>query len=351
MIYHQKNGKQELRQYHFAWSLLLLLVLAATGGKAQDLHFSQYFNTPLVTNPANTGFIPDADYRIGGSYRQQWSNVMTVPYKTGTIFGDAQVFRDRLENGWLGLGALVLYDVAGSGSLRSTKVYGSIAYHQMLGNSSLVSAGFNIGWANKRIDQSKLKFPDQFDGKFFDNTLPTSVVLTNNNVSYLDMQAGVNYAYFPSENVYINAGYSIMHVNRPKETFFADLTNEGRIPFRHTGFVNALLKVNPRVIINPNAYFSTQARATELVLGMNANYNLSEFGEKQLVAGVYYRLGDAVAPVVGFELGSVKITYSYDFTLSSLSKFNGYKGGSEISLIKKGFYPETVDRQSLCPKF
>ena len=68
---------------------------------AQDLHFSQFFNSPLTTNPANTGFIPDADYRIGAHYRNQWSTVMSVPYKTISVFGDAQVFRDRLENGWL----------------------------------------------------------------------------------------------------------------------------------------------------------------------------------------------------------------------------------------------------------
>ena len=129
---------------------------------AQDLHFSQFFNTPLTTNPANTGFIPDADYRIGGNYRNQWSNIMTAPYKTMSIFADAQLFRDRLENGWLGVGAVILNDVAGAGSLRSTKVYGSLAYHQMLGLSSLVSAGFNVGWASKRVDVTKLKFPDQF---------------------------------------------------------------------------------------------------------------------------------------------------------------------------------------------
>jgi hypothetical protein len=29
--------------------------------QAQDLHFSQFFNAPLTINPANTGFIPDAD--------------------------------------------------------------------------------------------------------------------------------------------------------------------------------------------------------------------------------------------------------------------------------------------------
>ena len=319
--------------------------------QAQDLHFSQFFNSPLITNPANTGFIPDADYRLGGSYRDQWSTIMTQPYKTMSIFGDAQIFRDKLENGWLGIGGVLLTDVAGSGSLRSTKFYGSLAYHQMLGESSLLSAGFNIGYANKTIDASKLKYPDQFDGKFFDNTRPTSVVLSNNNVSYLDIQAGMNYAYFPQENIYINAGYSIQHVNQPRESFFNDLTNNGIIPIRHIGFLNAILKVNDRVIINPNAYFTTQAKATELVFGMNANYNLSEFGEKQLIAGLYYRLGDAIIPMAGLEVGSLKFTFSYDVTLSGLNKFNGYRGASEFSIIKKGFYPENVDRQSLCPHF
>jgi len=321
---------------------------------AQDLHFSQFFNSPLSTNPANTGFIPDADYRIGANYRNQWSSVMTVPYKTISVFGDAQVFRDKLDNGWLGLGGLLLNDQAGTGSLTSTKIYGSLAYHQMLGLSSLLSAGFNIGWANKRINPSKLTFPDQFEGKFFDGNQPSeakSAILVNNNVSYMDVQAGMNYAYFPDENVYINAGYSIQHVNRPKETFFDDNTASGRIPMRQTAFVNAILKVNDRVIVNPNAYFSTQARSNELVFGINANYNLSEFGEKQLLAGIYYRLGDAVVPMVGFELAHVQFAFSYDVTLSGLSKYNGYRGASEFSIIKKGFYPENVDRQSLCPKF
>mgnify|MGYP003409374642 FL=1 len=325
-------------------------LLFAFSLQAQDLHFSQFFNSPLTTNPANTGFIPDADYRLGVNYRNQWSAVMTVPYKTTSIFADAQLLRDKLENGWLGVGGVLLNDVAGSGGLRSTKIYGSLAYHQMLGNSSLLSAGFNVGWANKRIDQSKLKFPDQFDGKFFDNPF-TNVSLTNNNVSYMDVQAGMNYAYFPREDIYINAGYSIHHVNRPKETFFNDLTNAGRIPMRHIGFLNAIVKVNDRVIINPNAYFSTQAKASELVVGLNGNYNLSEFGEKQLIGGLYYRLGDAVVPMVGVEVNSIRFTFSYDATVSSLNKFNNYRGASEISIIKKGFYPQHQDRATMCPSF
>jgi type IX secretion system PorP/SprF family membrane protein len=330
---------------------ILSMLLLTVAVKGQDLHFSQFFNSPLTTNPANTGFLPDADYRLGVNYRNQWSSVMNVPYKTVSAFGDAQVMRDKLENGWLGIGGVILSDVAGSGSLRSTKIYGSIAYHQMLGNSSLLSAGFNVGWANKRIDGSKLKFPDQFDGKFFDNTLPTSVILSSNNVNYLDVQAGLNYAYFPQENIYLNAGYSIQHVNRPRETFFNDSTNNGRIPMRHIGFINSLLKVNDRVIINPNVYFTTQAKAMEIMVGMNANYNLSAAGEQQLVAGIYYRPGDAIVPMAGFELKNVKFTFSYDVTLSTLNKFNGYRGAAEFSVIKKGFYPNGSTKEVQCPHF
>jgi type IX secretion system PorP/SprF family membrane protein len=338
----------------FKKTIILIFAVLFFAGKifAQDLHFSQFFNSPLTTNPANTGFIPDADYRLGGHFRNQYSNIMSSPYKTISAFADFQVMRNQLENGWLGLGGVVLSDVAGAGSLRSTKVYGSLAYHQMLGNSSLLSAGFNLGWANKRIDQTNLKYPDQFDGKFFDNRLPTSVVLADNNISYFDMQVGMNYAYFPQENVYINAGYSVHHVNKPKESFFNDNSSAGIIPMRHIGFVNAILKVAPDVIINPNVYYTNQANSSELVGGVNANINLGQSGgEKQLIAGLYYRYQDAFVPMIGFQLKNIRFTFSYDATTSSLKNFNNFQGASEFNIIKNGFYPENADRQSLCPTF
>ena len=323
-----------------------------TAGVAQDLHFSQFFNNPLLTNPANTGFIPDADYRLGASYRNQYSNIMAQPYKTMSIFGDAQVFRNKIETGWLGLGGVILRDEAGTGSLTSTKAYASVAYHQELGLSSLLTAGFNVGWANKRIDQSKLTFPDQFDGKFFDGSIPTSVVLANNNISYFDLQVGMNFAYFPTADIYINAGYSIQHVNQPKETFFEDAT-DNQISMRQIAFLNGLFKVTDQVIINPNIYYTTQAKASELVLGINAAYNLSEHGEKQIIAGLYYRNQDAVIPMIGLEVNNVRFTFSYDVTTSSLKNFNNSFGASEFNLLKKGNYNDfDGDRkQALCPTF
>lgn len=321
---------------------------------SQDLHFSQFFNTPLTTNPANTGFMPDADYRLGVHYRNQWSSILTSPYKTMSVYGDAQILRNKFENGWMGLGGVVLSDVAGTGSLRSTKVYGSFAYHQMLGEASLLSAGFNLGWVNKRIDLTKLTFPGQFNGKFFDPSISSNYpnfIATSS--SYFDMQVGMNYAYFPDENTYINAGYSIHHVNRPTETFFAPKGDSSKIAMRHIGFINAILKPNDRVIINPNAYYTMQANASELVGGLIANYNLSTAGETQLIAGVYYRVGDAAIPMIGFEIKNIRFTFSYDATTSALKNFNNLQGASEMNITKKGFYSQynSDAHKVLCPKF
>ncbi len=304
-------------------------------------------------NPANTGFLPDADYRLGASYRNQWSSILADPYKTTSVFGDAQVMRNKIDNGWLGLGGVILNDVSGSGSLRSTQVYASMAYHQMLGIASLLSAGINLGAVNKQIDMSKLKFPDQFNGVFFDNSIPTSVVLNSNSVYFLDIQTGLNYAYFPDQKTYLNVGYSIQHVNHPLETFFSSNADSARLPLRHIGYVNALLRVEDRVIINPNIYYTYQAGASELMGGINANYKLTPDGDKQLIAGLYYRLGDAVIPMLGFQLKNIKFTFSYDATVSALQNFNNMRGANEMNITNYGYYNQynSDTRKVLCPKF
>ncbi len=330
-------------------------LLVASAVQAQDLHFSQFFNSPLTTNPANTGFIPDGNYRVGMNYRNQWSSIMTMPYKTMSAFGDVQLMKDRFENGWLGVGGVILKDVAGSGNLTSTKIYGSVAYHQMLGYSSLLSLGFNVGYANKQINVSNLKFPDQFDGKFFDNKLPTSVALARNNIGYLDMQVGMNYAYFPNEQVYVNTGFSVHHVNRPHESFFNDDGGgvDNRVPMRYIGFLNGSFMLNDQWIINPNAYVSIQAKSSEIVAGANAHYNLSGDGENVLIAGLYYRYNEAVIPVIGLGYKDYVFTFTYDATTSGLTAYNNTRGAFEFSLVKQGLFTEYKGnrRETICPSF
>jgi len=310
--------------------------------EGQDLHFSQYFNAPLLVNPANTGFNPDYSFRLGGNYRSQWANLGTA-YNTMSAWGDARLFQDRFENGWLGLGGSLLKDVAGSGSLSTTGAYGSIAYHQMLGYNSLLSGGFTLGYVAKRIDISKLNFDNQWNGKFFDITIPSNEPFAYSQTGYLDLQVGLNYAYFASDNVYINAGLSVMHINQPQESFFATTTSDNRMSRRYTAFANANIKVDNLWIINPNIYVSKMAASYETVIGFNANRNLSGDGFQQMIVGLYYRNHDALIPMIGYQVNDLKFTINYDATISSLGNLNGTRGAYELSIIKNGIFTNSSE--------
>jgi type IX secretion system PorP/SprF family membrane protein len=337
------------------------LTTSALCTQAQSaFRFSQWFNAPLLTNPANTGFIPDADYRVGANYRNQYALTLSMPFQTFGIWGDAQLFREKISSGWIGAGGMILKDVAGSGgSLSSTRVYGSLAYHQMIGFSHLLSFGVSAGWANKRINASQLIFPVDFKGFLANNNkydFASSYTIPNNNINYVDVQAGLNYAFFPSNTVYINSGLSAWYLNRPRESFYPDDVPgyNPRIAPRYSFFTNASVKMNNEVILNPMTYFSIQNKAKEFLIGANLQYNLSGNGEKQLYGGLYARPGDAIIPMIGFELNFLRIQFTYDITTNGFGNFNNFSTGSyEFSLMRPGFYNlyKGNRRQTLCPSF
>ena len=325
--------------------LLGMLSIQAWG---QDLHFSQYYNAPMLVNPANTGFNPDFDFRVGVNYRSQWASVGS-PYKTMSAWGDVKLLGNRIENGWVGLGGMLWKDQAGSGSLTGTTGLVSLAYHQMLGYNSLLSGGFSVGYTQKRIDVTKLTFDDQWNGVFFDANIPSLEPFATNQVSYIDLQAGINYAYFASENFYFNAGVSVMHINTPRETFFDASVSNNEINRRYNVFLNASLKVQDTWILNPNIYVSMVGNSREILAGINANRDLGDNGARQLIMGVYYRNNDAIIPMFGYQINDLKMTFNYDATISSLSKSNLTRGAYEISIVKSGIFPSSQGRQTRCP--
>ena len=56
---------------------------------AQDIHFSQFFASPVLVNPANTGNF-NGVARLGLNYRDQWGSV-SVPYQTFSTYADFAV--------------------------------------------------------------------------------------------------------------------------------------------------------------------------------------------------------------------------------------------------------------------
>src|SRR5436305_8270435 len=98
-------------------------------GFSQDIHFSQFFETPLLRNPALAGIF-SGDLRIQGVYRTQWNSV-TVPYQTGSFNGEYKQPIGKSDD-FITLGGEILYDKAGTVALTSTHILPVINYHKSL---------------------------------------------------------------------------------------------------------------------------------------------------------------------------------------------------------------------------
>lgn len=335
------------------YGLILSLVMSLNSSslRAQGFHFSQYFNAPLYTNPANTGFIPESDYRIGAHHRTQGATGLSI-YKTNALYGDMQILRDKIAAGWVGIGGMILQDQAGAGRLRSTKISTSVAYHQMLGFSSLLSAGFGLAYAYKAISIDRLNFSDQWNGRFFESTIPSlGAQITVPNPAYFDLSAGINYAYFPNDNFYLHSGLSLQHVNRPRESFFNYAPDLTRIAMRTTFFLDAMYKVDNRIILSPSIYYSEKSKTAEFLFGSHANLNVSGDGRHQLIVGLYSRIGDAVIPVAGYQWGKFKFSFTFDIPGTSRKAINQFNG-TELYLQYGGMYSVmSIKNHTMCPTF
>lgn len=121
-----------MKQGLFTKLILLSFILSLTYKlKAQDYKFSQFYNSPLNLNPANTGRI-NSLYRLVANYRLQYLPLQTPsPYNTFSASGDAGLFRDQLRDDIWGIGAVFTYDR--QTAIQTNSFLISTAYHKSLG--------------------------------------------------------------------------------------------------------------------------------------------------------------------------------------------------------------------------
>jgi len=344
-----------LKRSTFAALCFIVGQLAINDCKAQGMHFSQYYNAPLLLNPANTALMPDNDFRVGVNYRNQWSSV-PVPYRTYSVYADMQALRNRNTTNWLGLGFGFWSDKAGNGDLSLSRIELMLAYHVQLGYTAMISAGLSAASAQRTVDFNKLTFDRQWDGFKFDPNLQNGENGYTARTSFFDIGAGVNLAYFPNENTYLKVGIGVAHITQPKETFYGQ---EHKMGIRPTGNVDLMVKLSNNVILNPSVYYTTQKGAYELLYGTLFQVNVSGGGsfEQQaatsLIFGIFHRWNEAVIGTIGLEYGRLKVMSSYDFTMSSFSTANKGRGAFEIGIVYQGVYGGlSRTRQTYnCPRF
>ncbi|HMN32682.1 MAG: PorP/SprF family type IX secretion system membrane protein [Chitinophagaceae bacterium] len=332
---------------------ILIVISVATKLTAQDLHFSQYFNSPMLLNPANTGMLQDANWRAGINYRNQ-ATTIPVPYNTFSIFSDFTLFQNKWDNAWIGTGFAAWRDVAGNGDLALTKIQGNLAAHVLTGDYTNFSAGLGFAYNQRSVDFSKLTYDVQWDEFTFNKNVSNQENFTIQKTTFTDLNAGVNFSYYNNDNIFFKVSIAASHLTQPVETFYGQSNKIGIRPIANAELV---YKANDNIILSPSVYYTRQKKASELVggttLGINASGNtLSNLGN-EIVIGFFYRNKDAVIGMAGYKWKRNQFLFSYDHTVSQLGVANKGLGAMEVSLIIQGNYRSNEERTRVygCPRF
>jgi type IX secretion system PorP/SprF family membrane protein len=334
--------------------LAALLVMCMSNAMAQSIHFTQYYNAPLLVNPANTALLSEDDFRLGLNYRNQWA-ALPVPYNTFSAWGDLKIGGnnpDKIKHNWLGLGFAFFNDKAGDGDLALSQIQGDIAYHLQLSQHFMLSLGGSAAYVQRSVDYDKLTFDAQWDGFVFNPHMSNGekgIQKTN----YTTVGAGLNMAWFPTEFAYIKVGAAIANINEPTETFYANGKNT--VAMRPTLYVDGLFKTASALTVNPSLYITTQRGAYQFVAGSAFKVRLNDVNEApvQLILGIFDRWADAFIGVAGLEFNNIQFTANYDMTMSTLAPYNGSYGALEFSLIYHRPYSRNSGIKSMlsCPRF
>jgi type IX secretion system PorP/SprF family membrane protein len=325
----------------------------------QDIHFTQFFTNPLILNPAQTGNF-NGNYRIGFNFKAQWpwaiSNTV-YNYHTETPYVDFSFGEKKLKSGWMGIGLNFLNDEAGDGNLKYQRFGVSYAYHQAFDKDHryILSAGVVANYIIRSVNFSKFYFNNQWvDDNGFNTSLSSNEPVQRQSFGMFDLGAGINFGAQISERVKLDVGFSMLHLTRPKHSFY---NNDERLGFRYAANANLGYAVTDHVSLSGNFYFGYEKKATEIVLGSMLGYGFYDRKrtkiEGTLYFGVYYRVKDALAPLVGYQFRKTRVLLSYDVTLSKLISPARANGGPEISLVHVGIWGKNIfqGKKVYCPQF
>src|SRR5437868_4615581 len=107
---------------------IISLILITSFAKTQDINFSQFYELPLLRNPALAG-IYKGDIRLTSAFRSQWGSV-TVPFVSQALGAETKFAVGANSDNYLSLGLQITNDVAGTSKLGKTQFLPMLAFHK-----------------------------------------------------------------------------------------------------------------------------------------------------------------------------------------------------------------------------
>jgi len=323
------------------FSIPFLLLFLPFFASAQDIHFSQLSETPLLLNPALAGM--SHDLLVTTNFKSQWKSVTSTPYNTINVSAD-MAFLKKQNGSRLGVGLNMFSDKAGAGQMQTTTGQLHVAGILAVDPKNLISVGLYGGFGQTSLNYGNLIWDRQYDGMTYDASRPTYEPNTFSNHTYGDVGAGVDWFYGADHRVKstddalsFNAGFSVQHINKPIYSYYGE---DEHLPMKFVAHGNAEIGLKKHgLILEPSYIVMLQQGAHEINAGMLVKYLFEDpatySGPKKESAfffGGYYRFSDAIVIATGYEYSNYRIGLSYDVNLSDLKTVSNARGGFEISL-------------------
>lgn len=333
------------------FALALVTFFAFYSLQAQDIHYSQFGNSPLNVSPALTGAF-DGDTRFGANFRSQWvSN--PVGYTQFTGFMDMKIVRKKLEDKpftpWAG-GLIFDYDRAGDSRMNLLQLGASGSYTLGLGQRSGLIIGGMLSGTQRALDTSILRFGDQYNGK--DPVTGTDEFFPTQSKLFASIDAGLTYRFKAiKKRTALNLGVGAFHLNTPKRNFFDEIKNE--LPRRWSFFVLSTWQLIDHLDLTLNAHHQFQGVYTETILSAGLPIHLTTARAKELAIepGIKWRIDDAIIPFVLIHYKQWQAGLSYDINTSAFTAATINRGGPEFSLIYIFKRPRETPFCPLCPTY
>lgn len=294
---------------------LLIPIISAGMLAAQSVPQYTNFNfNRMITNPAASGGNDVIDLTL--LYRGQWVGIDGAP-SAQFFSGHAPI--NRISSG---VGLTVTNDMMGA--QRSTSINVAYAYRlkRRWGN---LAFGAAFGLYNKSLDGTRLRSPEGdynsgIDHK--DNLIPTT------RVSGIAPEAQVG-IYYTGNNIY--AGISVYNLIGSKIVLDAP-GGSTAIRFARGYIFSAGYNIELSRTLNllPNAQVKTDLKNFQTDLNVLVMFKNNIHGGLGF-RGVSGKTVDALSALLGFRVfKSLRVGYSYDFSLSSLNNSNS--GSHEVFL-------------------
>jgi type IX secretion system PorP/SprF family membrane protein len=346
-------------------SIIFLYFLASCVGlNAQDVHFSQFYASPLNINPAMTG-VMNCNQRLSLNYRNQWASVLKDnAFQTASLSYDAKIAAGRYD--YMGFGGTLFNDRAGSLNLNTTQLTGSFSYAKQMGGgyrgtNHYLSIGASVGYAQRSVDLLRAHWGEQnsdLGGDYDPNKASGETALTNDKLKSVDIAAGLMWftVFDDQHSVYFGGAYS--HINRSNQSF----TQSAYVPLYSKFTLNAggEFAIGDHTSLLPAMVMFFQGPSFQTNVGTNIKFNTggNKRSEEGLELGAWMRLAnnyptgllmDALILSTRLDYQDLSFGFSYDINVSGLQAASRNNGGIEFAVSYK--FCGSERRSLYCPNF